>query len=635
MSAICGVYEYAKKTINNGCLMQMQAGLQPWNADKSRFIVNKNTGMACQQLYNTPESLNEILPLFDKQAGLLLSADVRLDNRNILIKKLNDLSNKDITDSEFILTAYKKWGVECVNHLNGDFAFALWDEKNQLLFCARDHFGVKPFYYYHYKDTFLFASAIRGIHSVKGIPVTLCEQWVADTLSSVISEKSRTPYKEIKRLPPAHYLIVKQNNINISCFWQPDVHKRTYFNNKQAYTEAFKEKLINAVRNKSRSQYPVGCELSGGLDSSGVTAIAADILGANNLHTFSHVMPGDKKDTIFPYTDEQQHIKKVLSHSNINHAHFITSGNKALINTIRKSLDLQGGPTQQCFHLFSDALLEKASNQGVRTILSGFGGDEMVTSQGQGFYNELAAGNKWMTLWDELKHSKKLNGNLPLVSLLSYYLQCHFPMIYNSLYKPLKKKDWVHTRYKILPIGQNFAKRINQEERYFNNKGFPQHKDVRLRQYHRITHHHVSQRLEYCSLAAGAHNIEYRYPLLDKELVEFYLSVPPEIKVHNGWGRYLYRQAMEGIIPADIQWRNDKTGATIPTVWLRFSKDYEKIKTLVEQYPQLDGSRFIDINKLENLQDILYKRQKNDKAIIAPGAFFNAIMFIIFQLENL
>ncbi len=634
MSAICGVYEHANKKINSERLMQMQAGLAPWNADKSQFIVNDHVGMVCLQLYNTPESLNEPLPLYDNQSKLLLTADARLDNREVLMEKTGNLPGKDIPDSRLILAAYQKWGAGCVQHLTGDFAFALWDEKNQLLFCARDHFGVKPFYYYHDNDAFLFSSAIAGILAVHGISATLCEQWVADTLSTVISEKFRTPYKEIKRLPPAHFLVAKNNNVSISGYWEPDINKRTYLKDKNEYTEAFKEKLVKAVNSRTRSHYPVGSELSGGLDSSGVTAIAADILGPDKLHTFSHVMPGGKKNTVFPYTDEQQHINKVLSYKNIGNAHFITSGNKALMSTIKKSLELQGGPTQQNFHLFSDVLLEEASNSGIRTILSGFGGDEMVTSQGQGYYNELAAHNRWMTLWDELKHAKKINGHLPVVSLLSYYLQCQVPWIYNYLYKPLKKKDWVHERYPVLPIDKAFAERMNQEERYFKHKGFPHHKDLRLRQYHRITHNHVSQRLEYCTLAAGTCKAEYRYPLLDKELVEFYLSVPPEIKVHHGWGRYLYRQAMEGLLPADIQWRNDKTGATIPTVWMRFYKDYEKVEDAIEQYRQTDQSHYIALDKLLKQKNVLYERRKNDKAIIAPGAFFNTIMLILFQLKK-
>ncbi len=634
MSAICGVYEYANKKIKHKRLDTMHAALELFGTDNKNIITCDNIGMGCCQALNTPESLNETLPYYHDASKTMLTADCRIDNRDSLIEKTGNASTKNITDIELIIKAYQKWGTGCVYHLTGDFAFSLWDEKNKLLFCARDHFGVRPFYYYHDPEQFIFASSIRGLLAINDIPDTLCEQWIADALTTVISEKYMTPFNKIKRLPPAHYLIACNHKIDIKQYWEPDISHENNLKDEQEIKEAFREKLTNAVSRRTRSYYNVGSELSGGLDSSGMTALAAEILGPDKIHTFSHILPEKQKNKIFPFRDESSFIQQLLDHKNIKHAHFITSENKAFINAIKKSLDLHGGPTQQSFHLFADALLEKASENNVRTILSGFGGDEMVTSQGAGFLNELAMYHQWRALWSELTNGKDKKGYKPLYAWLTYYLKTEYPAMYNLLHKPFNNKDWVHKKYPLMALHKQLEQKMQQKQRYFGNKGLPKHNNVKLRQYHRITHNHVSQRLEYCALAAGSFNIEYRYPLLDKDLVTFYLSLPSTVKKHHGWGRYIYRLAMQHILPESIQWRNDKSGTTIPAVWMRFLKDSDQLNRLISQYKIANKSQYINIEKLHKQQDRLLKQQKNRNITTTPSAFFNAVKLILFQLNN-
>ena len=153
-----------------------------------------------------------------RTGDLVLSADARIDNRTELIHMLDfpDSSSSIITDSELILGAYDKWGLQCPEKLLGDFAFAVWDRRRQMLFCARDHFGVKPFYYYRDDNSFIFASEIKALLCVSTVSHRLNEVRLAEYLSSMFDDTASTFYANILRLPPAHYLSVSPDGIDYS-----------------------------------------------------------------------------------------------------------------------------------------------------------------------------------------------------------------------------------------------------------------------------------------------------------------------------------------------------------------------------------------------------------------------------------
>jgi asparagine synthetase B (glutamine-hydrolysing) len=169
------------------------------------------------------------------------------------------------------------------------------------------------------------------------------------------------------------------------------------------------------------------------------------------------------------------------------------------------------------------------------------------------------------------------------------------------------------------------------EKRFYERLGFPDDPDVRDRQYKRIMHDHVSQRFEYSYLDAKAYGIEYGYPLWDIDLLEFYYSLPAEYKFRNGLGRAIYRDAMAGLLPDKIRLRNDKTGATVPTVQQRFLEDDERITALIQRSRETNRYHYLDYDRMLAWQERIRNRGFNDKLPANPAAFFNSLQILLLQ----
>ena len=231
MSNIYGIIFKDGKAVKVEELNNIHHSLNYWKPDSENQLIHENLGFGYLNLYTTPESRFEVLPFYDQNANLIINADARIDNREELINKLKITKvKKIITDSQLILEAYKKYDINCPAYLVGAFSFAIWDIFKQQLFCARDHIGFKPFYYYNDSRRFIFASEIRGIKANNEITFNINETFIFDALASLRSEKDQTFYKEIHRLPPAHYMLVSKDQFRITRYWKLDpTRKIKYF----------------------------------------------------------------------------------------------------------------------------------------------------------------------------------------------------------------------------------------------------------------------------------------------------------------------------------------------------------------------------------------------------------------------
>ena len=231
---------------------------------------------------------------------LSITANARLDGRKELITKLK--VDTTSTDAELILHAYEKWGEDCVKHLLGDFAFAIWDRRLKRVFCARDHFGVKPFFYTH-RNGFSFSSALNDLRLDPNVSNTLNEVAVGDyLLFGVNQDLSTTIFKDIQRLPPGHTLIVANGAIKIRPYWTMPVSTEVRFRNSESYVERFLELLSAAIEDRLRSER-VAVSMSGGLDSTSLAAIARNHAAVN---AFSVVY-----DSLIP--DQERHYSTIAA----------------------------------------------------------------------------------------------------------------------------------------------------------------------------------------------------------------------------------------------------------------------------------------------------------------------------------
>ncbi len=278
MSGIVGLYYLDSQLAQPEVLRRMLEAVAHRGSDGADIWYKDSVGLGHRLLWTTRESLLENMPEASEDDNFVITADARIDNRDELINLL-ELNNPDkITDSQIILAAYQKWGDDCPDKLLGDFAFAIWNQKQQKLFCARDHFGVKPFYYYSSESVFAFASEIKAIFALSEIPRIINEERIGDYLIGNFEDLTITSYKNVFRLPPASRMTVSPESINVESYWSLDPSKETRFSSDEEYAAKFLEIFTEAVRCRLRSFSNVGSMLSGGLDSSSITCLARKLL---------------------------------------------------------------------------------------------------------------------------------------------------------------------------------------------------------------------------------------------------------------------------------------------------------------------------------------------------------------------
>ena len=251
--------------------------------------------LAQQALHVKPESRHEDQPLVDEEAGLVLVADARIDNREELQRTLRrdlrrSVRRDVITDADLIFAAYRRWGTDCAAHLLGDFAFAVWDRRKRQLFAARDPMAMRPFYYRIEESRVLFGSEVKQILSAPGVSRTIFEPMVAMHLFRRFDTRQWTFYQGISRLKPGHELLVNAGGVQrLDRFWDLDLEKRITYTNQQDYIEHFRALFTTAVKCRLRTDKPAGLLLSGGLDSISIAATVGQLSAQESMPRF-HVM---------------------------------------------------------------------------------------------------------------------------------------------------------------------------------------------------------------------------------------------------------------------------------------------------------------------------------------------------------
>lgn len=622
MSAIAGIYYLDERTVERADLTRMVDILAHRGPDGSNIWSEGVIGLGHRMLWTTPESLLEKLPLVNQSSDLAITADARIDNRDELIAALNltDCPAEKITDSELILAAYEKWGESCPEQLLGDFVFAIWDERKQVLFCARDHFGVKPFYYYSSDRAFVFATEIKAILCLPEVPRRLNEVKVGDYLTSNFDDTAITFYQEILRLPPAHSMTVSTQGTLIKSYWSLDPTRELRLGSDEEYADEFRKIFTEAVRCRLRSAFPVGSLLSGGLDSSSVTCVARKLLAQNGtqpLPTFSAIF-----DEV-TQCDERPFINAVLAQGSIE-PHYVHGDQLSPLDDLDRVLWHQDEVLFAFNQFLNWNLYKTANNQGVRVLLDGFDGDTTV-SHGVGYLRELARAGQWFTLYTEVRGYAK-NFNCSSWDLLWGYIQYYGlePLINRS--KPLKQvrrigqallRRTLHRRNcssnrpsSIANLNPNFVQSIGLVERKktLRKARSSTLQTERADHYQTLTWGVMPYTLELLDRAAGAFSIEPRYPFWDKRLVEFCLSLPPEQKMHRGWTRMVMRRAMASILPVEVQWRGGKSnlGPNFNHALLAF--EGERLKEAILKNPKAI-EEYIDITALRDAHHRFISRE--------------------------
>jgi asparagine synthase (glutamine-hydrolysing) len=526
-----------------------------WFDDGTGRWLKGPVGLGHTARLNTTEVHSATLPAVDATtvAGLVVTGDVRLDNARELENELGIARAKPNSgESKILLEAYRTWGEKCAEHLLGDFCFAIWDGHKQSLFCARDHVGIRPFYYTLTDQMFLFANDIEPIVAVTPGPLPLSEKAIANYITYADQRHpTATFFSGIDKLPPGHTLTVTANTIELFCYWHPEQVVPRTETTEPELVAAYQELLEDAVSCRAMSQFPVGAHLSGGLDSSVVAVAAARSLneGSGPLHAYNWIQT-PKEGQVEKGPDYE--VSRRLAAAEGMEYHFVNFSAKDMSQQILNH-DISFNDTVML--RFEPFVRELAKSQGVRTILSGWGGDQFASYPGlypiaSAFWHGrilVAAQALWLSVREQPIWRR------PLALLKQCVSQVLLPVLPDRLHHWVMDEGYDEKDYSaVLSRAWRDKVRKLQPKRVVYSR-----LDSRLHRLQMLRDGMINARLESWAAGGMRDGISYRFPLLDKRVIEFSLGTPDDFFMRSGIRRYLFRAASARWLGHADAWRTD------------------------------------------------------------------------------
>lgn len=496
----------------------------------------------------TQESLSELQPA-SLDGEFWITADVRLDCRPELEAMLAQAGRKvrrAASDPELILHAYAAWGESCVQHLRGDFSFAIWDAPRKSLFCARDHFGVKPFYYAALGALFIFSNTLDCLRLHPEVSDELHDPAIADFLLFGLNcDGATTTFRDIRRLPPANFLCVSVEGVRTERYWSPPTDGRIRYRRAAEYVEHFQVLFRQAVADRLRTS-PVGILLSGGLDSSSVAATARE-LSANSA------APVDLR----AYTVSYESLFADLDPVNAREvAEFLRLPIRYLPMGGLRLFERWGDPELRSPEPVDDPLFAGLFDQfraiaaDCRVVFDGEGSDNLMHFEMWPYARDLLRRSEWQRLITEGLH----------------YLRVR-PFPWRGIRQRIRQVLGTDPHAPVFPpwLAPDFAQRLDLEARW-RSDGLPRvvpahpllptaHASLSLPQWTRM--------FELADPGVTRCPVEVRYPFLDLRVVNYLLSLPP---FPWAFQKRLLREAMTGHLPESIRRRRKTPLARDPLV---------------------------------------------------------------------
>lgn len=665
MSAIAGIFHLDGQPVEPTDLRAMLGAMAHRGPDGSGMWVDDSVGLGHLMLWTTEESLEEQQPVRSERYTLV--ADARIDNRDELSSTLRFSNPAEASDSEFILRAFEHWGEGCLEHLIGSFAFVVWDATERRLFCARDHLGSRSFFF-HYApgELFAFATEPKGLLALAGISDELNETKIADTLLLLTNgEPEATLFRQIRKLPPACRLRVDTQGLQSRQYWTVEPKELGELSDTE-YVERFSEIFRTAVECRLRSAFPVGVQLSGGLDSSFVACMARDVLkGRAPLHAYSAVF--DKS----PDADERTYIDEVVQTGGMIPHQFSLEHIGPLSNLEEEYDYIDTGLIGGAHHLIWNTY-RKVGQSGTRVLLDGIDGDTTVYHSWTRL-SELARDGAWRTFarealqvaqhfnasersqprhdrmrsWAYTLHTYGLpeldrladDGRILSIVRALYQLNRELPNLdtgvlarrylrraIRQILGRTSQRDRASSSHHDLSIlNDDFAVRTGARERIerFGDRR-DQATSVRERHLAILRSGIIANVLDTTGIASGAFSLETRHPFFDKRLVEFCVSLPADQLFRDGWSRLIMRRAMDGVVPEKVRWRSNK--ASIQAAYRKslFENDGPRIERILDNPEGV--ADYISRERLRELDGQREKLEGTNLELVAMAASLHALL---------
>jgi asparagine synthase (glutamine-hydrolysing) len=561
MSGIVGIVHFDRERVDRHLLGQMTAFMAFRGPDAQEVWIEGNVGFGHTLLRTTDESERERQP-FTLDGRIWIVADARVDARRELVPELkahgHEELSPDATDVELILRAWQTWGENCVEHLLGDFAFAIWDAPQQRLFCARDNLGVKPFFYAHIGDAHLgqkliFSSSLDCIRRHPAVSDRLNDLAIADFLLFDLNQDlATTSFADVQRLPPAHSAKWSAAGAQLRRYWTLPIDEPLFFpgdrNKDDDYVAGFAELLDQAVNDRLRTN-KVGVFMSGGLDSPALAATACRILRgrthASEVHAFTTVIDGFDGN-------ERYYAGLVAEHLGIP-IHFEDLTGRVIDPNWSETTVHTPEPLSDPMNLVAGHREYQLAGGHSRVWLYGEGPDNALRNEWKPYLShsiqQRQFGRMARNAWELVVRSRRI------------------PFL-RGILQPLKRRWQGESEKAAYPawLDPDFASRLLLRDRWEENQRLwvaALEHPLRPEAYRSFQGPMWEYLFSQCDAEAVGAAVEMRHPFIDLRLLRYMLAVPG-----IPWCRdkYLVRRAMRNVLPAEVL-KRPKTPLTSDPQW--------------------------------------------------------------------
>lgn len=565
MCGIAGLYRFDGRAVLPHELQRMSQAIRHRGPDDEGFYREGPVGMAFRRLSIIDLSPLGHQPMTNHDGSLWIVFNGEVYN---YIELRDELRSKGYafrsqSDTEVVLAAYEEWGDGCLSRFNGMWSMAIWDTKKHELFCARDRFGVKPFYYYRNHRHFVFASEIKSILQDPAIPREPEDEVVYNFLFEFKRDYShKTFFKNIFQLEPGHYLKISHNILTIRRYFDIDMAAEAEPADDPTYAKQFYGLLEDSIRLRLRSDVPVGSCLSGGLDSSAIVCVLNQLMLKDGI---DKTVIGNRQKTFSAYSDmkevdESMYAEKVIEKTGAEKNTTLPTA-RQLAYELDRVVWTHEEPFGTTSIYAQYCVMRMAHDRGIKVLLDGQGSDEMFGGYDQSLYPYLSSMIRklqWRRFLNEIHtietNGKKLSFGAKITSALGALPTRQASRLRNYLI--LNFENGIH---------RDFISAMGATDSLVSVTS----SDLKTNLYHdfRLV---LRSLLTFEDKNSMAFSIEARVPFLDYRLVQYVFSLPDHQKINSGGIRkYILRNAMQGIVPDMILQRRDKIGfATAEKNWL-------------------------------------------------------------------
>jgi asparagine synthase (glutamine-hydrolysing) len=577
MSGIVGILNSDGVPLDRALLQRKTEFLAYRGPDAQQIWTAGPVGLGHALLRTTHESASESQPT-SLEGRIWITADARMDGRTDLIQELSSKGRTGLptaTDAELILHAYAVWGEQCVQHLLGDFAFAIWDGAHKRLFCARDHFGIKPFYYAQVGDSLIFSNTLNCVRLHPAVSNELNDLAIADfLLFDFNQEPSTTAFTDIHRLPPAHFLTWSEGALRVERYWTLPIEGHIHYKRGSDYVDRFQELLRSAVEDRMRTD-SVGVFMSGGLDSTTVAATAKQLLPSRSnsfdlrayTAVFKHLVP-----------DHECKYTSLVAEALGIPVEFLVVDNYKLFDRWDEPGLLPPEPTHNPLAaITADQSRQVAARH--RVALTGYGGDPSLSTSVSYHCSKLLKSRQFAELARDLTSYLVAEGR---------FSRLYIPTRLRLLFA---KKRW----RQLFPewLNQDLTARLDLRARWEQLNSVPAPEGpLRPVAYQSLTSAFWPVLFEGYDPGVTRLPLEARYPFFDLRLLRYLLRLPP-----LPWcaDKELLRRATRGTLPEAVRLRPKDSLARDPVSELVRRSD---VQWLSHFHPEPAVDKYVDWSQL-------------------------------------